>query len=127
MLDHVGIRVSDYSRAIAFYKVVMASLGAHLVMEFGPEVTGSGRVAGFGRVKPEFWIAEGGSTAPPVHLAFSAHDRAMVDAFHAAALNAGGEDNGAPGLRPEYHENYYGAFVLDPERHNIEAVYHHPE
>jgi catechol 2,3-dioxygenase-like lactoylglutathione lyase family enzyme len=127
MLDHVDIKVSDFARAKAFYEEIMPVLGAHLVMELGPEVTGSVRVAGFGRDKPDFWLAEGGPTAPPIHIAFTARDRAMVDRFHAAAIAAGATDNGAPGLRPEYHQHYYGAFVRDPEGHNIEAVCHHPE
>lgn len=127
MIDHMGLAVSDFARARAFYERVMPALGAHLMMEFGPEVTGSVRVAGFGRDKPDFWISEGEHTAPRVHVAFYATDRAMVDAFHAAALAAGATDNGAPGLRPEYHEHYYGAFVLDPDGHNIEAVCHRPE
>jgi catechol 2,3-dioxygenase-like lactoylglutathione lyase family enzyme len=127
MLDHIDIKVADYARTKAFYEEVMSSLGAHLVMEFGPEVTGGVRVAGLGREKPDFWISEGGPTSPRVHVAFAADSRAMVDAFHAAALAAGGRDNGAPGLRPEYHENYYGAFALDPDGHNVEAVCHRPE
>ncbi len=127
MLDHLVVKVADFARAKAFYEEIMPVLGAHLMMEFGPEVTGNVRVAGFGRDKPDFWLAEGGPTAPPIHLAFTAQGRAMVDRFHAAAIAAGASDNGAPGLRPEYHEHYYGAFVRDPEGHNIEAVCHRPE
>jgi catechol 2,3-dioxygenase-like lactoylglutathione lyase family enzyme len=97
-------------------------------MEVGPEVTGSGSpAAGFGiGGKPDFWIGGEGGLKKPLHIAVVAKDRAMVDAFHRAALAAGGKDNGAPGLRPHYHSNYYGAYVLDPDGHNIEAVCHGP-
>jgi len=84
-----------------------------------------GQNAGFGVApKPDFWISEGTPNAPRVHIAFRAESRAIVDAFHRAALAAGGRENGPPGLRPHYHPNYYGAFVLDPDGHNIEAVCH---
>ena len=76
--------------------------------------------------KPDFWIGQGKPNDPPIHIAFRADSRAIVDAFYAAALAAGGRDNGPPGLRPRYHENYYGAFVRDPDGHNIEAVCHDP-
>ena len=127
MLDHIGIKVSDFGRAKAFYEQVMPALGAELLMEFGPEVTGHARVAGFGRTKPDLWIGNGGPTRPRLHVAFAAESRAMVEAFHRTALAAGATDNGAPGPRPEYHRHYYGAFALDPDGHNIEAVCHHPE
>jgi catechol 2,3-dioxygenase-like lactoylglutathione lyase family enzyme len=127
MLDHITVRVADFNRSRSFYETVMPALGAHLMMEFGPEITGDVRVAGFGRDKPDFWISEGGPTSPRIHIAFAAGNRAMVDAFHAAALAAGATDNGAPGPRPDYHETYYGAFVLDPDGHNVEAVCHLPE
>jgi catechol 2,3-dioxygenase-like lactoylglutathione lyase family enzyme len=118
MLDHVGIKVSDLDDALAFYREALAPLGYALVHE------GHGW-AGFGAGgMPDFWIAGDRSTAPPVHIAFRAADRTTVDAFHAAALAAGGRDNGSPGLRPEYHRDYYGAFVLDPDGNNIEAVCH---
>ena len=98
-------------------------------MEVTPEQTGgSGPHAGFGSPgRPQFWIATGKPVQGRVHFAFMTKDRAAVRAFHQAALAAGAKDNGAPGLRPEYHEHYYGAFVLDPDGHNIEAVCHGPE
>ncbi len=129
-LDHIGIPVSDYARSKAFYEAALAPLGIGFVMEFGTS-------GGFGRGgKPDFWIGEGHphpggywlpqhkAGAAPVHIAFAAQDRAAVDAFFAAAIAAGGVDNGGPGLRPDYHPGYYGAFVLDPDGHNIEAVHH---
>lgn len=125
MLDHIGISVSDLERSAAFYRAALAPLGMELLAELPASVTGSVAFAGFGEApKPEFWISQTRPNVPPVHVAFRAHDRAVVDAFHQAALQAGGRDNGAPGLRPHYHRNYYGAFVLDPDGHNIEAVCH---
>ncbi len=128
MLDHIGLQVSDYERSKRFYQQVLATLGSTLLMEVSAEQSGNQAHAGFGAdSKPCFWI----STAPAanhgrVHVAFTATDRHGVDAFHATALAAGARDNGAPGLRPHYHANYYGAFVLDPDGHNIEAVCHLP-
>jgi len=96
-------------------------------MEFPAAVTGHTDVAGFGELqKPDFWISQGSPNKPPMHIAFQVSRRALVDAFYHAALAAGGRDNGAPGLRPQYHPDYYGAFVLDPDGHNIEAVCHTP-
>ncbi len=129
IVDHFGFGVSDYARAKAFYTQVLAPLGITLVMEFGPEQT-AGKVwaCGYGRGgKPEFWIGSDGKTTPVMHVAFVAETRAQVRAFHEAALRAGGRDNGAPGPRPQYHPNYYGAFVIDLDGHNIEAVCHRPE
>ena len=121
MLDHIGIRVSDYERSKRFYGAALAPLGYTLMFEH--PISG----AGFGRAgKPDFWITQG-SPAPSLHLAFASESRSTVGAFHRAGLAAGGRDNGAPGLRPEYHPTYYGAFVLDPDGHNIEAVCHRPE
>ena len=91
------------------------------------EYTDGVRVAGYGRDRPTFWISEGEKQSPATHVALVAENRAQVDAFHGAALAAGGTDNGGPGLRPHYHEHYYGAFVLDPDGNNIEAVCHAPE
>jgi len=126
ILDHIGIPVSDYARAKAFYTRALAPLGIAVVMEVTAEMTGEGASAGFGRGrKPDFWIGED-DRIERTHVAFAAASRAEVDAFHAAALAAGGRDNGAPGLRPHYHPDYYGAFVLDPDGHNIEAVCHRP-
>jgi len=94
-------------------------------MELSAAVTGHADVAGFGEApKPDFWISSGTPNRPPVHVAFRVASRSLVDAFHQAAIQAGGTDNGPPGLRPHYHPNYYGAFVLDPDGHNIEAVCH---
>ncbi len=129
MLDHIGLGVSDYERARAFYAAALAPLGASLVMEVSPDLPGvEARAAGFGRDgKPDLWLGEEGRTEPPVHIAITARSRAEVDAFHRAALAAGARDNGAPGLRPHYHPDYYAAFVLDPDGHNLEAVCHAPE
>ncbi|MFD0738532.1 VOC family protein [Lysobacter koreensis] len=125
MIDHIGIPVSDYPRSKQFYQQVLATLGAQLLMEPTPEQTVDGHyAAGFGRGhKPTFWIAPG-DVGTHLHVAFTTDTRASVDAFYQAALAAGARDNGAPGLRPHYHPNYYGAFVLDPDGHNIEAVCH---
>lgn len=129
MLDHLGFGVSDYERAKCFYSAALAPLGATQVMEVAAEHTGSGAPAcGFGRDgKPDFWIGGEGRTTPPMHVAIVARSRADVDAFHRAALAAGGTDNGAPGLRTQYHANYYAAFVRDLDGHNVEAVCHAPE
>ena len=128
MIDHIGFPVSDYAKSKAFYTKALAPLGYSLVMEVGADVTEShAPAAGFGAGgKPDFWIGGEGGLEKPLHVAILAKDRASVDAFHQAALAAGGKDNGAPGLRPHYHPNYYGAFVLDPDGHNIEAVCHAP-
>jgi catechol 2,3-dioxygenase-like lactoylglutathione lyase family enzyme len=124
MLDHIGFGVSDYARAKSFYERALAPLGIGIVMEVTPEQTGDHSAVGFGSDnKPYFWIAPA-DVAARLHVAFAANSRAEVDAFYQAALAAGGRDNGAPGLRPHYHPNYYGAFVLDPDGHNIEAVCH---
>jgi catechol 2,3-dioxygenase-like lactoylglutathione lyase family enzyme len=129
MIDHIGFAVSDYERAKAFYAKALAPLGYTLVMEVDAGVNPSGfSAAGFGASgKPDFWIGGEGKLEKPVHVAILAKTRAAVDAFHSAALDAGAKDNGAPGLRPHYHQHYYGAFVLDPDGHNIEAVCHTPE
>ena len=126
MIDHIGFPVSDLDRSRAFYDRALAPLGVELLMEVTEEMTGGhGAHLGYGRHgKPFFWIGSGQPAGAGTHVAFAAPDRATVDAFHAAALAAGGRDNGAPGLRPEYHPGYYGAFVLDPDGNNIEAVHH---
>ena len=121
MLDHMGFDVSDYDRSKAFYERALAPLGLRLLMEPVPDA------AGFGDgQKPFFWISTRGAAQTGIHVAFEADDRATVDAFHAAALDAGGTDNGAPGVREMYHPNYYGAYVLDPDGNNVEAVCHKP-
>jgi catechol 2,3-dioxygenase-like lactoylglutathione lyase family enzyme len=128
MIDHLGFSVSDYEAAKAFYSKGLAPLGYSPIMEVTQEQTGHDPAAGFGADgKPDFWIGGEGGLNKPVHVAFLPKDRATVDAFYTAAMAAGGRDNGPPGLRPHYHANYYGAFVLDPDGHNIEAVCHAPE
>ena len=126
MIDHVGFSVSDYARSKAFYEKALMPLGYTLVMEVTAQATGM-PAAGFGSGgKPDFWISQG-EPGQAFHIAFAADDRATVDAFHEAAIAAGGRDNGGPGLRPEYHASYYGAFVFDPDGNNIEAVCHGPQ
>lgn len=121
VLDHVGLRVRDVAASRRFYEAALAPLGFVVVMEV-PGVPG----AGFGvSGKPTFWIWPGEASGP-LHLAFHAADRARVDAFFAAAIAAGGVDNGPPGIRAHYHPNYYAAFVLDPDANNVEAVCHVP-
>jgi catechol 2,3-dioxygenase-like lactoylglutathione lyase family enzyme len=120
-LDHIGLDVSEYGASKAFYEKALAPLGMRLMMEPAPEV------GGFGDDFPFFWIGRRGRGADSgVHVAFTAPDRETVDAFHAAALEAGGRDNGGPGVREIYHPSYYGAFVLDPDGNNVEAVCHKP-
>jgi catechol 2,3-dioxygenase-like lactoylglutathione lyase family enzyme len=121
IIDHMGIVVSDFARSKAFYTQCLAPLGIGLVMEHEGW-------AGFGKSgKPEFWFGAEGQAHAQMHIAFSAHSRDEVDRFYQAALAAGATDNGAPGIRSMYHPNYYGAFVYDPDGHNIEAVCHQPE
>ena len=128
MIDHTGVTVSDFEASKAFYGAALAAIGYAKLLEFGPEITGSVAVAGFGEPpKPDFWIAQGQPNRPAIHVAFRVPTRAVVRAFHAAALAAGGTCNGPPGIRAHYHPNYYGAFVHDPDGHNIEAVCHDPE
>ena len=127
MIDHIGVSASDFAASSRFYDAAFAALGGSMVMTVPLEYTGGVHTAGYGREKPFFWITEGAAQTPPVHVAFTATSRAEVDAFYKAAMAAGGTDNGAPGLRPHYHPNYYGAFVRDPDGNNIEAVCHRPE
>jgi len=120
MIDHIILGVDDVEASRAFYERALAPLGVEVVMAMP-------HGAGFGSDgKPWFWIADREQSGP-VHVAFASPDRATVDAFHAAALAAGGRDNGRPGLRPHYHASYYGAFVYDPDGNNVEAVCHRPE
>ena len=127
MIDHTGVVISNYPRSKAFYVAALAPIGYSLLAEIPASVTGYADVAGFGEApKPDFWISAGNPNNPPVHVAFRVSSRALVDAFFKAAIAGGGRDNGPPGLRPHYHPNYYGAFVLDPDGHNIEAVCHSP-
>jgi catechol 2,3-dioxygenase-like lactoylglutathione lyase family enzyme len=121
ILDHIGVAVSNYDNSKSFFSRVLAPLGIDLVME----VEGW---AGFGRDgKPEFWFGTHTKPQEPMHIAFVAQNRDQVRRFYAAALTAGGKDNGAPGIREIYHPNYYAAFVVGPDGHNIEAVSHAPE
>ena len=127
MIDHTGLVVSNYDKSKQFYLAALAPIGYRLLMELPASVTGSTDVAGFGEPpKPDFWISKGSPNKPPLHIAFRVTNRALVDAFYKAAMTAGSVDNGKPGPRPHYHANYYGAFVLDPDGHNIEAVCHAP-
>lgn len=127
VLDHIGITVSELERSLAFYNAALAPLGVRELMRVPGELTGYGDVVGFGAAKPELWLSGAEKTTPHVHIAFAAENRAVVDAFHASALAAGGTDNGGPGIRPHYHSSYYAAFVLDPDGHNIEVVCHRPD
>jgi catechol 2,3-dioxygenase-like lactoylglutathione lyase family enzyme len=124
VIDHITVGVSDLARSRAFYEAALAPLGLSEArtydvlpgeVEFGPHGL------------TDFAISTAYPVGAPVHVAFAADSREQVDAFHAAALAAGGRDHGAPGPRPEYSERYYGAFVLDPDGHNVEAVFHEPE
>jgi catechol 2,3-dioxygenase-like lactoylglutathione lyase family enzyme len=128
MIDHIGFQVADFARSRAFYVAALAPLGFGPVMDVTREQTGSYEGTGFGPPgRPQLWIGNGETHGGSTHIALVAQSRAAVDAFYRAALAAGGRDNGAPGLRPHYHENYYGAFVFDPDGHNIEAVCHSAE
>ena len=120
MLDHIGVAVSNYEKSKRFYAAALAPLGYAVVMEFGSDAAGLGADG-----RPDFWLSQGASVAP-AHIAFAARDRPTVDAFYKAAIAAGGRDNGLPGVRAQYHPTYYGAFVLDPDGNNIEAVCHSP-
>lgn len=125
MIDHTGLQVSDPGRSRIFYEQALAPLGYTVLMEIPKEFTGGKVVLGYGVApKADFWVAEGTPNQPHIHVAFRADNHAQVDEFYRAALAAGGRDNGAPGPRPHYHEKYYGAFVLDPDGHNIEVVCH---
>jgi catechol 2,3-dioxygenase-like lactoylglutathione lyase family enzyme len=121
MIDHVGYGVNDYQRSKAFFEQALAPLGITLVMEVREAAAGFGKDG-----KPFFWLEMLRPSVTQVHVAFDADDRATVDAFHRAGLEAGGTDNGAPGVREIYHPDYYGAYVLDPDGNNIEAVCHKP-
>jgi catechol 2,3-dioxygenase-like lactoylglutathione lyase family enzyme len=128
VLDHLGLRVADLARSKAFYTKALEPLAITLIKELSAQETGAYAGAGFGKGgKPFFWIGEANEPAGTVHVAFAAENRSEVKAFYRAALAAGGKDNGPPGPRPYYHPNYFGAFVLDPDGNNIEAVCHGPE
>ena len=129
MIDHLSSYATDYPATRAFYQTALAPLGYTLQMEMAASDDRAGRrLCAFGPPgRPAFWIVEVAEPVTPRHVAFLAPDRPSVGAFHAAALRAGARDNGAPGLRPEYHEHYFGAFALDPDGNNVEAVCHSPE
>lgn len=128
LIDHIGVGVSDFVRSREFYTKSLAPLGIELIAEVTAEMTGNRSHIGFGAGgRPQFWISSDASGLDQLHIAFAAGSREAVRAFHSAALEAGGTDNGAPGIREIYHPNYYGAFVIDPDGHNVEAVCHAPE
>ncbi len=125
MLDHTGLTVSDPLKSKSFYEKALAPIGYQVLMEVPKAYTNGLSVFGFGVApKPDFWMTEGTPNQPRIHIAFRAETRKQVDEFYTAAMKAGGRDNGAPGPRPHYHKDYYGAFVLDPDGHNIEVVCH---
>ena len=121
ILDHIGFNVSDFPKSKAFFVEALQPLGIGIVSE------GEGWAMIGREQKPQFWFGSFGNPPGPIHLAFSAKNREQVRQFHRAALAAGGKDNGAPGVRAQYHPNYYAAFVIGPDGHNIEAVCHDPE
>lgn len=120
MLDHVTFGVSDFARSCAFYDRALHPLGVSRLFEMSD---GGVPVAGYGDDRPWFWIAAQDATHGKLHIALTASDRHAVDSFYHAAIAAGGRDNGALGPRPHYHAHYYAALVLDPDGHNIEAVF----
>ncbi len=130
MIDHLSTYASNYPLTKAFYDATFAALGLSVQMELVTEWDAAfptRRMCAYGPTgKPVFWVIESRESSTPRHVAFSAGSRAQVEAFHAAGLAAGGEDNGKPGLRPHYHADYYGAFLLDPDGNNVEAVCHSP-
>ena len=121
MFDHIGVGVSDLKASKAFFLQALSPLGVSVVMEVS-------YAAGLGRgQKPSLWLGAAKGEPLPLHIAFAADNRSQVDEFYRQALAAGGKDNGAPGIRPHYHANYYAAFVIGPDGHNVEAVCHRPE
>lgn len=121
IIDHVGLKATDYQKSMAFYVAALGTLGIKPVAEF---TEGGGSYAGFGKSRPTFWIGDGKSFRGEAHVAFIAASRSEVESFYTTALANGGRDNGKPGLRAHYHPTYYSAYVLDPDGHNIEAVFH---
>ena len=125
MIDHIGLTVTNFEASKQFYKLALTSIDYQLLADIPASVSGTKDYAGFGESpKPDFWISAGSLGASAIHVAFNVKSRAQVDTFYHAAIAAGAKDNGAPGLRTHYHSNYYGAFVLDFDGHNIEAVCH---
>lgn len=126
MLDHIGLSVRDLAASRAFYDRTLAAIGVKVLHTVGVEFTGGSEALGYGDQRPFFWVSQAPEPTGRLHVAFTVASRDLVDAFHAAGLAAGGRDNGAPGLRAHYHPTYYGAFILDPDGHNVEAVCHAP-
>ncbi|NOI26469.1 VOC family protein [Vibrio mediterranei] len=121
MIDHIGFSVSDFNKSNEFYSKALAPLGIDKIVDLE-------RASGFGKSgKPEFWLEKGAPQQPPIHVAFTADTRKQVDQFYQVAIASGGKDNGSPGIRDRYHPNYYAAFIIDPDGHNIEAVCHYAE
>ncbi len=125
MIDHIGLKVSNYARSKLFFQAALAPLGYSMMMEFDMPEGKAGGLGTGGRM-PDFWLSQGDVQKSAVHVAFAAENRTTVDAFYKAALAAGGKDNGPPGLREHYHAHYYGAFIIDPDGNNVEAVCHKP-
>ena len=121
IIDHVGLKATDYKRSMGFYVAALGTLGIKPVSEF---TEGGSSYAGFGKERPTFWIGDGKEFRGEAHVAFIAASRSEVESFYTAAMANGGRDNGKPGLRAHYHPTYYSAYVLDPDGHNIEAVFH---
>jgi predicted lactoylglutathione lyase len=132
MIDHLGIIVNDIKKSCVWYEAALQSIAYGKLIELSKEITGHTDVAGFGVVnsyKADFWLSQATESRKAnqnIHIAFRAENRQQVDEFYEAALKAGGKDNGKPGLRPLYHENYYGAFVYDLDGNNLEVVCHNP-
>lgn len=125
MIDHIALQVSDFRRSQIFYDGALSPLGYKRLVKSPKENRHGVLILGWGdSLETDFWISEGLRNGPRLHIAFRAENRDQVDQFYRAALAAGGTDNGSPGLRPDYHQNYYGAYVLDPDGNNIEAVRH---
>ena len=123
MIDHTGVNISNPEKSKKFYDQALGAIGYKIVKDLPKEITGGVMVLGYGEADlADFWVIQAPANKPHIHVAFRVKTRKQVDEFYKAALAAGGKDNGAPGPRPHYHENYYGAFVLDPDGHNIEAV-----
>ena len=127
MIDHITFGVTDFARSTAFYDQAFAPLGITRLFDVPTKHTDGIKVTGYGDERAWFWLTEERATTGMLHIALQAKSMAEVDAFYAAAIRAGGTDNGPPGLRPHYHADYYAAFVLDPDGHNIEAVCHTPD
>ncbi|MHA6265048.1 VOC family protein [Arenibacterium sp. CAU 1754] len=127
MIDHITFGVTDFDRSTAFYDQAFAPLGVQRLFDVPKEHSDGVKVTGYGDDRPWFWLAEENATTGLMHIALQAKSKADVDAFHAAAIRAGGTDNGSPGFRLHYNPDYYAAFVLDPDGHNIEAVCHTPK